>query len=177
MTSWNWLTDDERAALGSVVVESADLESRVDLILLHLTNLNYTAYEVLMGGRMLGAKLEALKIIGLAKLRSEKRKRAFAAIMGNLTSLNSQRTIAVHGSWGPEDGVPLNQLIEIAIGKRPVVATASHKKGVLKAAKLDLLSKKLSEGNKALYAYWRTVWLRATIARSDRRRTDGKSSP
>jgi hypothetical protein len=177
LNSWTWLTDDERAALGSVVVESANLEATVDLVLLHLTNLTHTAYEVLMGGRMLGAKLDALRVIGLAKLRSKKRKKAFTAIMDNLAHLNSQRTIAVHGIWGPDEGggVALNQLLGFALGKRPGQATASHRKGVLKAAKLGSLSKKLNEGNSALFAYWRTVWLGATIARS-RRRTVSKSN-
>jgi hypothetical protein len=175
LNSWSALTDAERAALGSVVAESANLESSVDFILLHLTNLTHTAYDAMMGGKMLGAKLDVLKAIGLAKLRSKKRKKTFNDLMGKLTSLNGQRTIAVHGIWGPEGHNALRWLVDIAQGKK-LPAAAKHKKGILQAAKLETLAKKLSEENSALWSYWRAVWFSPTIARSTRRASK-KSDP
>jgi hypothetical protein len=113
--------------------------------------------------------LDVLKIIGLAKLRSKKRKKAFNDLMGRLTSLNGQRTIAVHGIWEPEGNNAMRWLMDIVQGKQLPAAAAKHKKGILPAAKLETIARKLSDENTALWVFWRAVWFSPTMARSNRR--------
>lgn len=116
------MTDKDLAALGSVVAESAHLESTLDLIILLITRMGESEYEVFMRGKMIGAKLEIVKELGVLKLRSKKRQRAWMQLIDGLKSLNSDRVIAVHGLWGPAGGYTRGNLMAASKGWWPATA-------------------------------------------------------
>jgi hypothetical protein len=162
-----FLISAEMAALGAVVVESAHLEDTLDRIIMGITHLKRQQYIAMMGGRMIGAKLGILKELGLLKLRSkENRQRAFGALMDQLSALNGERTIAVHGLWAPTGGTLLI-LRERVSEKWPVeilpTGEAVHMKGKkktkIKAERLAALATTIAGGRFNLFCFWRDNWM------------------
>jgi hypothetical protein len=175
LSARNFLTDEELAALGLVVSGSAQLESTLDLLIQSLANLGDQQFEVLVGGRMIGNKLDILKGLGLLKLKSQKKQQAFTYLINSLSSLNAERNTVVHGRWGPEGGITISMLSALFQGKTlKKLGEATHKKGrgkvlKLKAQRLEELALRLDQGNHDLYGFWKDNWLKQSVKRSLRR--------
>lgn len=187
----DFLSQKEMAAIGSVVAESAQLERSLDGHIMKITKLHQAQYEVLMGGKMLGAKIAVFKELGLLKIKSEKRRKAFIKIMDNFTHLSSERVVAVHGRWIPTGGVT-SELVEgmfsgrLKPGHLPP-GIAIHKRGKdkwfkLEAKHLDDLAEELVDGMMRLTKFWDPKWYRETekaieeaaaIRRAKRAATEG----
>lgn len=93
------LTGEQLAAIGSITVESAYLESLVETLIREMTKVPDEVLRVMLPGAMLAKKLEIFKEIVSLKTRSKSKKQAFVKIVGRLEELNMKRTIAVHGQW------------------------------------------------------------------------------
>lgn len=173
------LTQEQRAALGVIVAESASLEATVDLIISHLTNLNPQQYEIVLKGEMIKRKLEVLKAIGQQKLRSAKRKAAFLTLMARLTSLNSDRNTLVHGIWGPRGGYRLSWFAGHPITD-PIEAIQRSRGGrvrTLPANRIGNVARNVTKAHSELYNFWREVWLKLVVQRGIRRDTARKVQP
>jgi hypothetical protein len=163
----DFLLSAEMSALGAVVAESAHLEDTLDRIIMGITHLKRRQYVALMSGRMFGAKLAILKELGLLKLRSKENKKAvFSELMDQLSALNGERTIAVHGLWGPTGGT-LSMLKARVSGKWTAAnlptGEAVHVKGKkeskIKAERLTALATTIAEGRFKLFCFWRDNWM------------------
>jgi len=159
----DFLSQKEMAAIGSVVAESAQFERSLDRFIMNITRLNRAQYDVLVGTRMLGAKIAIFKELGMAKLRSKKRQRQFTQIMDDFTQLNAERVVAVHGMWGPTGGVT-NELIDAIFTGRinqsqMPPAVVIHRKGrgryfKMEAKSLDEIAQGFSDGIHELAKFW-----------------------
>jgi hypothetical protein len=160
------LSKEQQAALGVVVGEFARLDGTLDMLIGHLAGLGGPQYAVLMRGKMLGAKLEIFKEIGLLKLKSKSKKAVFTALLEELANLNGERTVAVHGLWQPKGGFTLAMLVR---GFDTKESEAVHKKGKLSAQRLSDIVENLDSAHTRLFTFWRDTWLTPRIQRSLRR--------
>jgi hypothetical protein len=171
LTVRDFLNEKERAALGEVAAESAQLESTTETMLKIVLKLTDAEYDAIIGGKMFGAKLDILKEVGLCRLRGKKRKKhkqQFIVLMDHLKSLVGQRNIAIHGNWGPEGGFTLATLATLMDGTYvPRPAAAIHKKGkktsTLKVARLEHLAAELNEGGSLLWDFAKVTWLKVGL--------------
>jgi hypothetical protein len=160
-----------------VVSGSAQLEDTIDLLIQSLAKLREQQFEVLVGGKMIGNKLNILKDLGLLKLKSQKKQQAFTDLINNLSALNAERNTAVHGRWGPEGGMTFSMLASLLEGKAlNKLGEATHKKGrgkvlKLKSQRLDDLALRIDQGCHDLYGFWKDNWLKQSVKRSLRRST------
>jgi hypothetical protein len=163
------LSEKQLAALGSLVVESAFLESLVDDLIQELSRLRDEQYALFTSRAMLAAKLDLLLQLGTMRLRSKRRQTKFSAIIIDLKTLNTERTTAVHGIWEPiydkgtSDVFMTMSLIPIIV-PRKVGARARHARGGkvsgLSAERLDIVAQKISDGAQALRNFSAHVWTR-----------------
>jgi len=167
MMTKDFLSQKEMAAIGSVVAESAQLEASLDWLILKLTKLSLAQYEIVVGSRMLGAKISLFKDLGLLKLKSKKRQKAFSKIMDKFSSLNAERVIVVHGLWRPAGGVTSAMLEEMMSGRLKAVdlppGEAIHRKGrgkflKVQSQRLNDLAKGFTEGMHDLTKFWEPKW-------------------
>ncbi len=158
----NILTTEQLAALGEIAVESAQLENTVELMIQVVLKIGPEEFEELIKGRMLGAKVDVLKVCGQAKLAGKKQKKRrgrFTAIIDHIKFLISQRAIAIHGLWGPEGG-KLGDLIAMMSGQwEPGTAEAKHKKGAMKSAQVQKLADEFHQANSDLWKLIRDIWI------------------
>jgi hypothetical protein len=170
---FNPLTLQQRAALGSVVVESANLEDQMNLILGHLLRLSGDEYDVLLGGQMLNRKLEVLREIGKLKIKPKKHLARLIQILDKFTNLNSDRNTVVHGRWGPPGGLwQLNWIMEGPPKGTPTVAM--HKKGkkvrTFNADDLEATARAIAEANSELRQWYMKDFIKPRVKRSLRRK-------
>jgi hypothetical protein len=159
----DFLTQSEMAAIGSVVAESAQLENVLEGFIIGMTKLSQAQYDILVGARMMGAKIAIVKDLGLLKLKSEKRKKAFTKVMDKLARLNVDRVGVVHGLWRPEGGVTF-ELVDGAMSGRITrdqvpPGIAYHRKGrgkwfKMEAKDLDGLAQELTDSISELIKVW-----------------------
>jgi hypothetical protein len=174
---FQFLNFKQRAALGAVVSECATLESTLDMMISAMTKLGEVELDILIGGAMLGRKIDILKDLGILKLKSKKKKNKFAHIMGSLSSLNSDRVTIVHGAWSPPGGkMPLSWL---ATGiPQSVNAEAVHRKygktKTFKAEKLDETAAAIDTCHSDLWNFWMGNFIQPKVRRSLKR--DEKTS-
>jgi len=181
MYSAHFLSAAQREALGALAVESAALEYTVNLALTILTDLDAHQASVMFEGRMLGWKLDALKAIGLERLTTEVKRRAFSQLIGTLKSLNGERTVAIHGQWQPAGGVRLGELFAGADpATRPAEATIARDGKVrkLKAGRLHEIANGLSDGEVSLGRFvMEEFWVMPNARRHYRRRKKSDTPP
>jgi hypothetical protein len=143
------LTKEQLAALGAITLESAQLEQTIDFVIRACMEDFEVLIEDLTKNRMLGQKIDLLKMCGQGKLRGKRRKKIlkeFTGLMDHCKLLVSRRAIVVHGSWQPEGGMKMNDMIQIMMGKwKPRAAEAKHKKGLMKAEKLEALAEDIAK--------------------------------
>jgi hypothetical protein len=158
----DFLTEKEMAAIGSVVAESAHLENVLEAFIIQMTKLSQAQYDILIGAKMMGAKIAIVKDLGLLKLKSEKRRKAFTKVMDSLARLNADRVGVVHGLWRPEGGVTF-ELVDGAMTGRITrdqvpPGIAYHKKGKkwfkMEAKDLDGLAQDLTDTISELIKVW-----------------------
>jgi hypothetical protein len=169
----NPLTLQQRAALGSVVMECANLEDRLDLMIGHLFRLSPEQLDILLGGSMLNRKLEVMRQIGKLKIKPRKRLARLIEILDKVSNLNADRVTVVHGKWGPPGG--LYQLNWLMRGGPPpgTPAEARHKKSgkvrTVKAEDLDATAKALADCNQDLEHSWSRDIIKPYVKRRVRR--------
>ena len=157
------LDDAELAALGSVVVESTFAEALLDTIISHMSRLDKDELVLFLRGAMMQTKLELMADLGKLKLRSPKRKAAFAKIVSRLKHLNADRVIAVHGVW--ERAIKFNAakgggMVTLASFADPSniefgPSEAIHPRGgKISARRLDSLATQISETYWDLYEFY-----------------------
>jgi hypothetical protein len=157
------LSQKEMAAIGSVVAESAQLEMNLDSGIRYLTKLKREQYYILVGTRMLGAKIAIYKDLGLLKLKSKQKQKKFTKIMDKLAVLNSERASVVHGIWMPAGGVT-SELVDAMFSGRlkrsdMPPGMAIHKKGrgkffKIESTHLETLAQELTDGIHDLVRFW-----------------------
>jgi hypothetical protein len=166
----DFLSQQEMAAIGSVVAES-QLENNLDSGIRYLTKLSTDQYDIVVGTRMLGAKIVIFKELGLLKLKSKKKRKEFSLIMDRLAELNSERAIVVHGIWMPAGGVTADLVDGMFSGrlkrKDMPPGMAIHKKGRARYFKfeskhLETLAQELTDGIHDLAKFWDPKWYKET---------------
>ena len=172
-----FLTTDQKTALGSLVFRAGELEHTIDWMFAALLRIDIGLYKKLAEDRMLGWKLDAFKAYGLTKLRTKRDRQRFAEIMDELKGLNGERTIAVHGEWLPGGtGVTLAELFRLG-PFRPAVAKhnrrGSAKVSELKAERLEAIAGRLDHSTGALAHFFMDRLIRPR-ARSALRRASSR---
>lgn len=159
------LTTAQLIALGRVVAESSKTEAWVNFILNVLTRLNLFEFDLLIHRLKHHEKLQALKALGLKKLRSKKKQAKFSQIIDRLSNLNTDRNIAVHGQWEPIGGPTLGESLG-GFGPdhelRPAHAVNRKGKGKttnLSAKRLEDLADNIATHCEELVGFWTTNWL------------------
>jgi hypothetical protein len=164
------LDSKELAALGSVVVESTFAESLIETLISEMSKLDKGALVLFLRGAMMNTKLELLADLGKLKLRSAKRKEAFAEIISRLKHLNSERVIAVHGVWAK--AIKFNAakggtgMVTLASFSDPMniefgPSEATHPRGgKISAKRLEALATQISDAYWDLYEFHAAVWVK-----------------
>lgn len=168
------LTPEQRAALGSIVAESASLEATLDIIICSLTGLSEAQFRILAGGQMFGRKLELTKDLALLKLKSKAKKSRLTDLFSRLTSLNSERNTVVHGTWGTkEGGARLSWLFSTQPPPAEDVHAVLKKRGAklqtVASTKLNELAVKLRDANSELFSFLMDELIQPKVHRSVRR--------
>lgn len=168
----NMMTAEQRAALGSVVGNSAALEQLIDLCLVLFLGLTTQDLVVLVGERTLGPKIELVREIGTKKFRSARKQSHFKAIMDRIASLNGERNAAVHGTWQPVGGFTFLYLA-FEFGNNPTspveaIKTRRGKEQKILGARLQRLSEEISEAEDALREFVNKNWIRPRAIQSNR---------
>ena len=145
------LTVEQRAAIGDLVAESARLEALLEVAVSQLAKLDKDTHVALVSGNNLDKNLEILKELGERKLKSNRRRAEFSRLISRIKALNSERVIAVHGSWQPKAGYRMNPVwVTSHDGKREVeVVHRARRSGALRALSGDRVEKLASQINTA----------------------------
>jgi len=121
-------------------------------------------FDAIVGPMTLSTRLDVLKKVGLARIKSKKRAKEFSKLMDHLKDCVGQRNTAIHGLWGPEGQMKLGDLMMILTGyDKPKAVEAKNKNRVFKAAKLEQLAKDLDEGGTKLWDIAKATWLNKRI--------------
>lgn len=116
------LTRDELAAIGRVVVESAQLEYTVEVLICELTGLTLKQGAIFLAKGMFASKLDVLSNVVTQWLTDSPELLAEAqALISEMGENNAQRTTVVHGVWSNTDLIGREGLI--AFQARPYKAT------------------------------------------------------
>jgi hypothetical protein len=165
----NLLNKEERAALGEVAVEAAQLDITLEITLRFVLQFSYREYKGVVGGRTLGRKLDVLKIIGWSRLGGKQKKRhrkRLKDLISELKSLVDERNTAIHGIWGPEGGFSEADLKAITDGSfrpRPAEAVGESGGKTVKAARLEDLGVELRDATKRLEEFANRTWRRRGV--------------
>jgi len=173
----DFLTTDQKTALGSLVFNAGELEYTIDWMFALLLGVDKELYTKLVDDRMLGWKLDAFKAFALTKLRTKRDRERFAEILDELKGLNVERTTAVHGEWLP-GGTGLTLSDFMGSGPfRPAVARhrrrGSAKVLELKAERLQGIANRLDHSMGALSSFFMHRMMRPRIRRALQRAQQG----
>jgi hypothetical protein len=164
-----FLTTQQKTALGSLVFRFGQLEHSIDWMFAVLLRLDAEVYNKIVEDRMLGWKLDAFKLTGLKKLRAKKDQKRFARIMDELKGLNGERAIAVHGAWRP-GGTDVTLAELLGLGPfRPAIARHSRRGGTkvseLAAERLDGMAQRVDHVAGELSHFFLDRFIRAPVRR------------
>jgi hypothetical protein len=141
------LTQKQYASIGKVVVEATKLEEVVSEMIATMLELDWSYMDVVLEGKMLGAKLKML-LAAAEKTMTEAFVGEFKLLVNKILSTINKRNIAVHGSWGLEV-LNFNHepfiLEKVAFG--PI---ARSKKGAVNPDQLDQVAEEFAKHTIAL---------------------------
>jgi hypothetical protein len=165
LVSQQILTEEQLAALGSVVAESTYLESLVDIVIGRLAHLTKPQRVALLRKAMFQSKLEIMAELAEAKLKSVSRKKKFAVIVSRLKAANSTRVNAVHGIWW-HTSTPLT------IAQRGEAIALHPRSGQTKLAASNLMkvAEEISDVHNALFFFYAETWAAPARVRQAKRR-------
>jgi hypothetical protein len=166
------LSLNQRAALGSIVAESASLEASLEMFIGSLLNVDPKRFEIVFGGQMFIKKLEVVHEMGLLKLKSGKKRTAFTEIIGRVRALNADRVTVVHGIWGGKNGMSKLSWLMGAPVCEPIHAY-HNKRGTVKtvaAAKLEEIATNIAKIHSELFGFWVDEFVKPKGKRNERRR-------
>jgi hypothetical protein len=119
------LTQEQLAAIGSVVVESTFCEEQVERLIWRLCKLDPEQGKFLTGSINMNSRLDLLSVIGKPLLRSEVKRRELTKLISDLKESNNARNVVVHGTW-MTDGVGVLQVLQEGAEKHP--PAVAHKR-------------------------------------------------
>ena len=158
-------SQDHLAAIGSVAVESANLEELLDIILDGLLGLNTKQRDIVFEGAMMQRKLELVKELGCQKLKSQRRKLELTKIIGDLNHANQERSTAIHGTWQIADKTALKAKV---YGTGKAVATKKGRRNkpdsTIEADKLIGVAERISEGAQKLAVFVTVAFFRPKVS-------------
>ena len=116
---------------------------------------------------------EYLDTTGLIKLKSKKKREAWKKLVSFLASIDSERSVAAHGVWGPGRGFTLATMAaQVRNAKLPpteaILRSKRGKTRTIKAEKLLALAKALSNAQFQLWQFAKTNWVRPAIKRQQK---------
>ena len=151
------LTSEQLSALGSIVAESASLESNLNLMIARLARLSEAQLNILLGDQMLGRKLDIVKAAALLKLKSNRGKKRFIHLVDRVALLSRDRNTVVHGTWGDQQGRLPTRWICARAPDSAVYAVLHKRRGTklraFPAAQLKTLAKNMSEAHSELFSF------------------------
>jgi hypothetical protein len=170
------LTPYQLAALGSVVVESADLENKLNMMLQDLTGLSDAHLRIMNRGSMLQQKLEAVEKLGEQKFTAKSSKARLKNAITYLKQRNTERTIIVHGVWRPGGGGgALAQLAAYQSGQPLALEAVLYKNNAtFKASELDKLALKIQIATGDLWELFMEKRAKPAAKRNEYRRQKRK---
>lgn len=133
------LTPAQLAALGAVVVYSAELEHRLNLMIEDLTGMDNKQLRAVSRGGMLQDKLITVEKLGELKFKGKTNRKRLKNLISHLRERNTERTIVVHGVWLPRVGGALTQLLANYQGDPADITAINYKTNA--TFKADRLSK------------------------------------
>lgn len=154
------------AAIGSIAAESTYLEQTVEDAITRLSGLPSDGVSCIMP-TMIGGKLDLLLHLGKARLRTKSRRQQFSDLMSHIKNSNTERILAVHGVWEPQNDSGQHPGIINAL-RYPttfkMVATKAAK-GAKGSAKLDedrawKVAMAIAEGHGKLRDFTQEAWPR-----------------
>lgn len=99
-----FLTNQQRAAIGDVVAESTWMEEVVAMAISVFTGVSDGSLGALLSGRMIDAKLQILESLAETDAVRPQRREGLRDLVATLRDLNKDRVTVVHGMWEPESG-------------------------------------------------------------------------
>jgi hypothetical protein len=158
------LTQEERAAIGDVAIQSAMLEMNMEMFIRDLTKFDQNMADIFVGRMMFEGKHGILKNLIHLRLKKEtkrniKRRKEFDLLMARMSQLNADRVTTIHGYWGFKEGGPFvslaGMLLDPSKWKRPPVEVVHFRKGTsLSMKKVMDLAKDLLQANAQLLHFW-----------------------
>jgi hypothetical protein len=165
----NLLSQEQLAALGEIAVASTELESSVGAQISMALNLKRDDYEVIVGPMSLSTRLEALRKLGLARIKGKKTKEKFQRHIEHLKTLVAHRNTVIHGWWRPMGkGLRLWDVMAYWSGRfKPPGVEVRNKKRSFDAAKLEQLANDIDAGNEMLFKIGTSSWLKGKYKEAD----------
>jgi hypothetical protein len=157
------LTDRQLQALGEVVVEAAWMERIAEYLISKLCRLTPLRVDVLLESKMISSKLEAVRQLGKARLKTDAARQEFFDLIAEAKTANTDRSTLVHGLW--TEGRP-----GIIDGARGIVAPATVKKTTspgnfktMNATQINEVAKRLNAANWKLILFTEQHWPRLSV--------------
>lgn len=164
----NILSERQLAILGELAVASTHLEGTAGSQIALTLRLGEEDAETNITPMNLSTRLEALRKLGLARIKTKRRKEEFQKHIEHLKTLAVQRNTVIHGWWRPKGRMTLFDMMAIWAGRyKPHGVEARNKKRVFNAEKLEELAKELDEGAEKLFRIAVSSWLKNRYQEAD----------
>ena len=100
LTSELMLTAEQRAAIGTVAVETTYLEFAMERLIRRLLGINEHAHAGVLTERLgITQKLDALHELGRTRLSDEKQRAEWSKYVSKVRDLVDKRNLIIHGIW------------------------------------------------------------------------------
>jgi hypothetical protein len=157
-----FMSQKQKAALGSVVAGCTQLESTINLGIIIWSKLDQKLFNSLVRDLSFGNKLDLLEDTSATKFKSKKAKKRMESFVAEAKQINKLRNLSVHGEWSPPGGWKLSMLAD-GLPERPLEARSHTQKQVLKSETLHKLADRFEKANADLYDILREFWIKPVV--------------
>jgi len=158
----HFLTQEELATIGSVVVESANLEYAVEIFICRLLNLTPRHRTTFLARGMFDGKLQTLENVAQMQLADKEECLAqLKTLISEMKANNSERTLVVHGIWINIDASGSSGLLSLKWLDEPMAEKVVKPIGdprTLTMTKARALVEKLKVSQNSLMAMYAKIW-------------------
>lgn len=156
-----WLTESELATIGLVVVESANLELRVEVLLALLLKLSLKQGSAVFGKGMLDSKLSTLANVAEIELAEKPELlKELKDLISEIRDNNDLRTTVVHGIWVNTDAFGAEGMLLFRPMEEPEAQKFTRHANKMKKVKISVakeLGKKIKDTDTKLAALMRKI--------------------
>lgn len=146
-----FLTPEQRAAIGDVVAESVWMEEVVRFAISAFAGVSDESLELFLSGRMIDAKLQILEGLCETDTVGPDKRQALRDLVTPLRELNTHRVTVVHGMWEPKSGgYRLGDLVSGQAFAEVVRFRKRGKERILSTAEVVELAERIAAATRAL---------------------------